>query len=823
MAYTDEVLADNPTRYYRLGELVGTNAVEQIAASNATYRNTPTLGVACLPLDSNKGVEFDSASSEYADRNPDAAMQGGQALTLECWIIPRNAGATSAAVALFGSGSDKGYWFNCDHNIQFWISTNGSNQVAAVAPDLTLQANVLQHLVGTYDGIDIKLFYQGQLIASTRQYGTIHSVSTALGFAIARLGAVSSDYFDGVVDEVAIYQHVLSDQRIYEHYLSGIRRPLAAANVSLTLDLTPDDLVVDEIISASIEEAVGTIATLQCQVPRAYLPDDEADIHALTFSRELEGDLFSGYLKTIDTRIDKDGAEISTLVCDGAEVELVWANSYRAIIIDALSPTASLDLILVDTDWAGVIEGSGFPAAVTRRFDDMTKFDCVINLAKILQGFVRFDNVNKVVTISNTAPNTGLSIEKTSDLTKGILGEVKRKTVDKSQIYNKILPMGVYADNLPFDLRDASLSSPYTINSFKPISPRLTAFDFLSYTFVGSDGVYEDSIEILCTGRNCAIIAVFLSASGAVTAHPQSGSVKANGRVCFREESSLGGSALGHLDAFTTQVPEGVVTVSFSIDAPSIGSSNDGVLLVFALSDVRQINRGFATDFEASGGTTTPSVSIATTIGNLLIDVLSFVSGSVTSHGTGQVEITPQVNDAVTNFIASYKIAVANPDTLSWVKSSSSQWHQYVMNIPCVDAYYIEDAASIAANGARVKNLTMSDFRPIRDDLEAAADALYMFAADYLTNNKDPKRFYDISVIHFPLGPLDWSVGSKVNYIYEDDDIDFVVPQRKQIFDSAGYRRWELELSSINAFMYSFVDTISQIKNRLDVSQANQV
>ena len=45
MAYADEVMADAPTAYWRLGEASGTAAEEENNAHDGVYVATPTLGV----------------------------------------------------------------------------------------------------------------------------------------------------------------------------------------------------------------------------------------------------------------------------------------------------------------------------------------------------------------------------------------------------------------------------------------------------------------------------------------------------------------------------------------------------------------------------------------------------------------------------------------------------------------------------------------------------------------------------------------------------------------------------------------------------------
>jgi hypothetical protein len=58
-------LALSPTRYYRVGESSGTNAVDAAGVQDATYVNSPTLGVAGITTDGDTGITLTAASSQY--------------------------------------------------------------------------------------------------------------------------------------------------------------------------------------------------------------------------------------------------------------------------------------------------------------------------------------------------------------------------------------------------------------------------------------------------------------------------------------------------------------------------------------------------------------------------------------------------------------------------------------------------------------------------------------------------------------------------------------------------------------------------------------
>ncbi len=167
----------------------------------------------------NASLDFDG-SNDYAYMTTAAPLQGGTALTLSAWVKPATLTGNHSPVGFFGSASDKGYWFNLPSSgePQFWISRDGSGQDNAVGSIGQVTTGVWTHMVGTYDGTTMKIYINGVQAGSAAQSGTIHTVTTADAFAIGRLGALSSDYFDGQVDEVRVYNRVLSSSDIQSLY-----------------------------------------------------------------------------------------------------------------------------------------------------------------------------------------------------------------------------------------------------------------------------------------------------------------------------------------------------------------------------------------------------------------------------------------------------------------------------------------------------------------------------------------------------------------------------------------------------------------------------
>ena len=148
---------------------------------------------------------------------PDApSLDFTTSMTLEAWVYPTKATTWSTILmkeqpgdfvyVLYAGASNKppALFLN--------VSTSVSGEHGIVAPGgSTLPSYAWSHLAGTYDGITLRLYLNGTLVASQAFTGLIAPSTGAL-----RLGgdSISGDYFQGRLDEVRLYNRALSASEI---------------------------------------------------------------------------------------------------------------------------------------------------------------------------------------------------------------------------------------------------------------------------------------------------------------------------------------------------------------------------------------------------------------------------------------------------------------------------------------------------------------------------------------------------------------------------------------------------------------------------------
>ncbi len=113
--------------------------------------------------------------------------------------------------------------------INFYVYI-GSTWYVATTP-AGLSSGVWHHLVGTYDGANLRIYADGILAATTAVAGSINNPSPPL--LLIGKSAAAAAYFNGSIDEVAVYPAALSAGRILAHYQSSQLAPIPTTGTSV--------------------------------------------------------------------------------------------------------------------------------------------------------------------------------------------------------------------------------------------------------------------------------------------------------------------------------------------------------------------------------------------------------------------------------------------------------------------------------------------------------------------------------------------------------------------------------------------------------------
>jgi Concanavalin A-like lectin/glucanases superfamily/Calcineurin-like phosphoesterase len=217
-SYTQAVIADSAAAYWRLGETSGTTAVDELGSSPGAYNNVSLNQAGTLTCDSNASASFDGTQS-YVRVPSTSALNMSSAVTIELWAKRRTiTTAYQVLVGKPGNGQSKlenyAVWLYNNRYQAFF--GNGTSSVTVISSAVT--DTKWHHVVATDDGSTVKIYLDGVLKASTATTLALTPNSNPLNIGRANNGAY---FFNGWIDEVAVYPKALSATAVQSHYTNA--------------------------------------------------------------------------------------------------------------------------------------------------------------------------------------------------------------------------------------------------------------------------------------------------------------------------------------------------------------------------------------------------------------------------------------------------------------------------------------------------------------------------------------------------------------------------------------------------------------------------
>jgi len=213
-------------------------------------------GAKCVDGKFGKALRFDGVDDYVRVYN--SASLGLSEFSLEVWFKRLGDGVSTgsgwagvSAEPLIAKGRGESDGGTQDVNYLFGI--NQTNMILAadfedisngashpILGTTTIQNNRWYHAVVTYDGTTWKLYLNGNLdnsarVRATPRYDSIHDIG--IGTAFNSVGNPGG-YFNGIIDEVRIYNRALSEEEIRALYEQGVApRPKLAIEMDIDTSL----------------------------------------------------------------------------------------------------------------------------------------------------------------------------------------------------------------------------------------------------------------------------------------------------------------------------------------------------------------------------------------------------------------------------------------------------------------------------------------------------------------------------------------------------------------------------------------------------------
>jgi hypothetical protein len=153
------------------------------------------------------GLLFDGLTALVTISNS-ASLQLTNGMTLEAWVNPSS--VTNAWQDILYKGNDN-YYLEASSPIGGQPGVGETFNTPPVYGPAILTVNTWTHLAATYDGATLQLYVNGVQVASQAQSGPIAASDSPL-----QIGGdnIYGQYFQGVIDEVRVYNRALSASEI---------------------------------------------------------------------------------------------------------------------------------------------------------------------------------------------------------------------------------------------------------------------------------------------------------------------------------------------------------------------------------------------------------------------------------------------------------------------------------------------------------------------------------------------------------------------------------------------------------------------------------
>ena len=225
LAVSDEAVTDRDTivitisdlddaliAYWPFDESAGEVATELVAARNAQLDNGAVFGDGqignALLLD---GTD-DRAEAPSLD-------PPGSTMTIAAWILPTDLANVEGRIVSKASGTNGNdhYWMlsqNGGSALRFRLKAGGGTTTTLISPVGVLTAEQWTFVAAVYDGSEMRVYRDGELVASTPQTGSITAAPT-VGVGIGDQPAGAGDRpFRGAIDELRIYDRALTQAEL---------------------------------------------------------------------------------------------------------------------------------------------------------------------------------------------------------------------------------------------------------------------------------------------------------------------------------------------------------------------------------------------------------------------------------------------------------------------------------------------------------------------------------------------------------------------------------------------------------------------------------
>lgn len=231
--YTDAVAADSPLSYWPLDEGSGTTAYDHAGANDLALSTGAARGSDGI-IDESSAIGFSGTSTGFGTTQ--SASAPPTSFTLEAWIkTSTNRGGKIIGFGNATTGNSSSYdrHVYMDNSGRIWFGVH-PGAVRTVNTTQSFNDGQWHHVTASLGANGMRLHVDGMLVGSRDDVTSAQDYEGVWRVGGDNLSGWSSQpasgYFNGVIDEVAVYPSVLTRQQVVSHLVAaGRTSPLPPA------------------------------------------------------------------------------------------------------------------------------------------------------------------------------------------------------------------------------------------------------------------------------------------------------------------------------------------------------------------------------------------------------------------------------------------------------------------------------------------------------------------------------------------------------------------------------------------------------------------
>lgn len=228
------VVTDGLVSWWKFDESSGTTAADSVGSNIGTLTNGPAWTAATSGAASSGALDFDNVD-DYVRIEDSASLDITGAITVEAWFKWEGTPTDWDTIAAKGDQGDKNHWWMYYRKGQFRFETGYGDRYALVAfQSATAVIGQWYHFAATYDSLTglVKLYVNDVEEVTDLDYGSMATNNYAV--TIGKASYTNNYYFDGIIDDVRIYNKALTADEVQQNYAAqSIPEPVTMALLGL--------------------------------------------------------------------------------------------------------------------------------------------------------------------------------------------------------------------------------------------------------------------------------------------------------------------------------------------------------------------------------------------------------------------------------------------------------------------------------------------------------------------------------------------------------------------------------------------------------------